>query len=137
MAGRLLGLIPSLETLEPMLGTGLSIGGFWNLPLTCHWLALTRTRLGKEKPLIGINGARDGYDLARMMLAGASAVGFASAVMLRGFEVIPQSLTELDGFLAGKSLTAEELIGRAADRRKSFADMALRTDHWWNFVPPI
>ncbi|SEE38834.1 dihydroorotate dehydrogenase (NAD+) catalytic subunit [Rhizobiales bacterium GAS191] len=135
MAGRLLGLIPSLETLEPMLGTSLGIGGFWNLPLTCHWLALTRAKLGKDRPLIGINGARDGFDMARMMLAGASAVGFASAVMLRGFEVITQSLAELDTYLAGKSLDAQDLIGHAADRRKSFAEMPLRTDHWRNFVP--
>ncbi|SEE19054.1 dihydroorotate dehydrogenase (NAD+) catalytic subunit [Rhizobiales bacterium GAS188] len=135
MAGRLLGLVPSLETLEPMLGTSLGIGGFWNLPLTCHWLALTRAKLGKDRPLIGINGARDGFDMARMMLAGASAVGFASAVMLRGFEVITQSLAELDTFLAGKSLDAQDLIGHAADRRKSFAEMPLRTDHWRNFVP--
>ncbi|SDR53829.1 dihydroorotate dehydrogenase (NAD+) catalytic subunit [Rhizobiales bacterium GAS113] len=135
MAGRLLGLIPSLETLEPMLGTSLGIGGFWNLPLTCHWLALTRAKLGKDRPLIGINGARDGFDMARMMLAGASAVGFASTIMLRGFEVITQSLAELDTYLAGKSLTAQDLIGHAADRRKSFAEMPLRTDHWRNFVP--
>ena len=135
MAGRLLGLIPSLDTLEPMLGTSLGIGGFWNLPLTCYWLALTRRRLGKDRPLIGINGAKNGRDVARMMLAGASAVGLASAVMLRGFEVISASLTELDAFLAAKSLTAADLVGRAADRRKSFAEMELRRDHWRNFVP--
>jgi dihydroorotate dehydrogenase (NAD+) catalytic subunit len=135
MAGRLLGLVPSLDTLEPLLGTSLGIGGFWNLPLTCHWLALSRARLGKDRPLIGINGAKDGFDIARMMLAGASAVGMASAVMLRGFATISKSLAELDGFLAARSLTAGDLVGHAADRRKSFADMPLRQDHWRNFVP--
>jgi dihydroorotate dehydrogenase (NAD+) catalytic subunit len=135
MAGRLLGLVPSLETLEPLLGTNLGIGGFWNLPLTCYWLALTRARLGREPALIGINGAKDGYDIARMMLAGASAVGLASPVMLRGFEVISESLAELDTFLTGKSLAATDLIGRAADRRRSFADMPLRRDHWRDFIP--
>jgi dihydroorotate dehydrogenase (NAD+) catalytic subunit len=128
-------LIPSLDTLEPMLGTSLGIGGFWNLPLTCYWLALTRRRLGRDRPLIGINGAKNGRDVARMMLAGASAVGLASAVMLRGFEVISTSLAEIDAFLAAKSLTAADLVGRAADRRKSFAEMELRRDHWRNFVP--
>jgi dihydroorotate dehydrogenase (NAD+) catalytic subunit len=135
MAGRLLGLVPSLDTFEPMLGTSLGIGGFWNLPLTCHWLALTRGKLGEERPLIGINGAKDGFDIARMMLAGASAVGLASAVMLRGFGVISESLAELDTYLASKSLTARDLIGRAADSRKSFADMPLRQDNWRNFIP--
>ena len=74
MAGRLLGLIPDVETLQPVLGTSLGIGGFWNLPLTCHWLAATRARMGPDKPLIGINGAQSGLDVARMMLAGAHAV---------------------------------------------------------------
>ena len=136
MAGRLLGFLPDLDTMAPMLGTSLGIGGFWNLPLTCQWLALTRARLGRERPLIGINGARDGLDMARMLLAGASAVGFTSAVMLRGYDVIAGSIAELDGYLAGRGMTAAGLVGIAADRRKSFADMPLRHDHWRAFIPP-
>src|SRR5262249_22035513 len=79
MAGGLLGLIRDVETLDPALGTSLGIGGFWNLPLTCHWLALSRAKMGPDKPLIGINGAQSGLDVARMMLAGAHAVEIASA----------------------------------------------------------
>ena len=135
MAGRLLGMIPDLETLAPMLSTSLGVGGFWNLPLTCHWLALSRTRIGREHPLIGINGCRNGSDMARLMLAGASAVGMASEIMLRGWQVIPDALAELDGYLARKSLSAAELIGRAADARKSFADMPLVPDNWRRYVP--
>eukprot|EP01037_Dinobryon_pediforme_P045248 gene45248-57622_t len=56
MAGRLLGVVPDLETMEPMLGSSLGVGGFWNLPLTCHWLALSRSALGPSRQLIGING---------------------------------------------------------------------------------
>ena len=74
MAGRLLGLIPDVETFKPMFDTTLGIGGYWNLPLTCYWLALSRARIGRDKPLIGINGAQTGLDIARMMLAGASGV---------------------------------------------------------------
>ena len=135
MAGRLLGLVPDLDTLEPLLGTSLGIGGYWNLPLTCHWLALSRARLGPEASLIGINGARDGHDVARMMLAGASAVGIASPVMLRGPQVLTTAIAELDAYLADKGLTAAQLVGIAADRRRTFADMPLRTDHWRNFIP--
>jgi dihydroorotate dehydrogenase (NAD+) catalytic subunit len=58
MAGRSLGLIPDVETFEPMLGTTLGVGGFWNLPLTCQWLALTRSKLGPDRPLIATNGAQ-------------------------------------------------------------------------------
>jgi dihydroorotate dehydrogenase (NAD+) catalytic subunit len=135
MAGRLLGLIPDVETFEPMLGTTLGIGGFWNLPLTCHWLALTRADIGRDKPLIGINGAQSGLDIARMMLAGASAVAMASPVMLRGYDVLAEALAEFDGFLERKNITAADLIGQAADRRKTFADMPTRTDNWRNYCP--
>ncbi|MBV8840734.1 MAG: dihydroorotate dehydrogenase [Alphaproteobacteria bacterium] len=135
MAGRLLGFIPDVETLAPMLGTSLGIGGFWNLPITCHWLAVSRAALGPDRTLIGINGAQSGLDVARMMLAGASAVAMASPVMLRGFELLESSLRELSDYLAGKKLRAADLIGRAADQRKGFADMPLRTDNWRNYVP--
>jgi dihydroorotate dehydrogenase len=137
MAGRLLGFIPDVETLGPMLGTSLGIGGFWNLPITCHWLATTRAALGPERPLIGINGAQSGLDVARMMLAGASAVAMASPVMLRGFELIEDSLRDFSNYLAARGLCAADLIGRAADQRKTFADMPLVTDNWRNYVPKI
>jgi len=124
-----------LLTCGPMLGTSLGIGGFWNLPITCHWLAVSRAALGPDKALIGINGAQSGLDIARMMLAGASAVAMASPVMLRGFELLESSLREFSDYLAAKNLRAADLIGRAADQRKGFADMALRTDNWRNYVP--
>jgi dihydroorotate dehydrogenase len=135
MAGRSLGLIPDVETFEPMLGTTLGVGGHWNLPLTCQWLALSRRKLGADRPLIGTNGAQTGLDVARMMLAGACAVEIASAVMLRGFEVLSDALAELDAYLIRKDVTARDLIGRAADRRKSFAEMPLRQDNWRRYVP--
>jgi dihydroorotate dehydrogenase (NAD+) catalytic subunit len=135
MAGRLLGLIPDVETFAPMLGTTLGVGGFWNLPLTCHWLALTRAQIGADKPLIGINGAQSGLDIARMMLAGASAVAMASPVMLRGYGALSDALAELESFLQRKNVTAAELIGLAADRRKTFAQMPLIEGNWRNYVP--
>jgi dihydroorotate dehydrogenase (NAD+) catalytic subunit len=135
MAGRLLGFIPDVNTLAPMLGTTLGVGGGWNLPLTCHWLALSRAKLGPERPLIATNGAQTGLDIARMMLAGASAVQMASAVMLRGFDVLAAALAEFKDYLVTKELTACDLIGRAADQRQSFPAMPMRPDHWRNYIP--
>lgn len=135
MAGRLLGLIPDVETLEPLLGTTLGIGGYWNLPLTCHWLSLTRAELGADHPLIGINGAQSGLDIARMMLAGASAVAIASPVMLRGYGLLHNAIVEFDDYLRRKNIRAVDLIGHAADRRKSFAQMPMRHDNWRSYVP--
>lgn len=135
MAGRSLGLIPDVETLEPMLGTTLGVGGYWNLPLTCQWLALSRAKLGSDKPLIATNGAQSGLDIARMMLAGASAVQMASAVMLRGADVLSRALAEFEAYLKRKQFTARDLVGVAADRRKPFSAMPLKADNWRNHVP--
>lgn len=135
MAGRLLGLIPDLDTFKPMFDTTLGIGGYWNLPLTCYWLAISRARLGTDKALIGINGVQTGHDIARMMLAGASAVQMASAVMLRGYDVLSEALAEFERYLEDKQVNAADLIGRAADSRKTFAEMPPLPDNWRNYVP--
>lgn len=135
MAGRSLGMIPDVETLAPMLGTTLGVGGYWNLPLTCQWLALSRAKLGADQPLIATNGVQSGLDVARMMLAGASAVQMASAVMIRGETVLSQALADFEAYLERKKLTARELIGVAADQRKPFSAMPLKTDNWKNYVP--
>ena len=134
MAGRLLGFIPDVETMQPFLGTSLGVGGYWNLPLTCHWLAVSRQQLGADKPLIATNGVRSGLDAARMVLAGASAVEMASAVMLRGTSVLSSALEEFEAYLQRKGVTAAELVGVAADQRKTFADMPLRADNWKKYV---
>ncbi len=137
MAGRLLGLIPDVETMHPFLGTILGVGGYWNLPLTCHWLALSRRQLGADKPLIATNGARSGLDVVRMMLAGASAVEMASAVMLRGIPVLSSALEDFDAYLQRKGMTAAELVGVAADRCRTFADMPLRANNWKKYVADL
>ena len=113
----------------------MGVGGGWNLPLTCHWLALSRAKLGPQRALIATNGAQTGLDIARMMLAGASAVQMASNVMLRGFGTLTAALAQLREYLTSKQLTARDLIGRAADQRQTFAAMPLRTDNWRNYIP--
>jgi len=135
MAGRLLGLIPDVETFKPMLVTALGIGGYWNLPMTCYWLAVSRSKLGSDKPLIGINGAQNGLDVARMMLAGASAVQIASAVQLRGYDVLANAVAEFARYVTEKNVSAMDLVGRAADARKSFADMPPKPDNWRKYIP--
>jgi dihydroorotate dehydrogenase (NAD+) catalytic subunit len=135
MAGRLLGLIPDIDTFEPMLGTTLGVGGPWNLPLTCHWLAMSRRRLGPQKSLIATNGAQTGLDVVRMMLAGASAVEMSSHVMLRGFSVLSDAITEIGSYAAEKNISAIDLIGRAADARKSFGEMKVLPDNWRRYLP--
>jgi len=135
MAGRALGMVPDLDTMEPMLSTSGGIGGFWNLPLTCHWLANSRSLLGPSSSLIGINGATSGHDVARMVLAGASAVGLSSEVMLRGWQVLSDAVRDLDDWCRSKDVTITEVIGHAADTRKRFSDMPKLDEHWRHFIP--
>ena len=134
MAGRLLGFIPDVETMQPMLGTTLGVGGYWNLPLTCHWLSVSRSALGPERPLIATNGALTGLDIARMMLAGATAVEMSSTVMIRGADQLTKALEELTSYLNRKQISAAQLIGVAADQRKTFAEMPLLSDNWRKYI---
>jgi len=136
MIGRMLGMLPDLERMAHTLDTNLGYGGPWALPLTCYWLARTRKQLGPAFPLIATNGARSGADAARMLLAGASAVEYCSAVMIGGFDVLGQALADLAGYLDTKQITAAELIGKAADRVGSFAEQPSRPGYWRGFVPP-
>ena len=136
LMGRFMAMLPDVETQAPLLGTNAAYGGPWALPLTCRWLAECRRALGAEFPLLGTNGARTGLDVARMMLAGASAVELGSAVMTGSFDVLVDVLAELEHYLARKGQDAAELVGLAADRVAAYTDMPARPDHWRGFVPP-
>lgn len=135
MIGRSLGMLPDLETQQPLLGTNLGYGGGWALPLACYWLAKSRKRLGPDYPLVGTNGARSGTDVARMMLAGASAVEMCSAVMTGGFGVLSAARDELARYLASKHMDAAQLVGRAADAVSAYSALPERPDFWRGFVP--
>ncbi len=136
MIGRSMAMLPDLETHKPALGTNAAYGGRWALPITCRWLAEGRAHLGRDFPLIGTNGARDGYDIARMMLAGAHAVEVCSVVMVNGFGAIGTCLADLQTHLSDKKLDAQALIGRTADRLQTYAEQAARPGLWQSFVPP-
>jgi dihydroorotate dehydrogenase len=135
MIGRSLGLLPDLDTHDPLLGTNLGYGGRWALPLACYWLARTRRQVGRDFPLLGTNGARSGLDVARMMLAGASAGELCTAVMTGGFGVLADAIGEIERYLAARGTNAVALVGITADRIASFGAQPLRPDHWRGFVP--
>ena len=135
LVGRLLGFLPDLDSFQPTFGTSLGIGGFWNLPITCQWLAMTRKALGPDRRLIGINGAQTGLDVARMMLAGATAVEIASPVMVHGFDLLTRAVAEFQAFLDARDRDAAALVGVAADRHKLFAEMPPRPGNWRRYVP--
>ncbi len=136
MIGRALGMLPDLESMRPTLGTNLGYGGAWALPITCYWLARSRKQLGPDYPLIATNGARNGDDVARMMLAGASAVELSSAIMAGGYDVLADAIDALDRYLDTHGRSAASIVGVAADRLESFEQQPYRPDQWQTFVPP-
>jgi dihydroorotate dehydrogenase (NAD+) catalytic subunit len=136
LMGRFLGMIPQLDTQEPLLGTNLGTGGGWALPMTCYWLAKSRAALGAEVPLIGMNGARSGEDVLRMMLAGAHAVEISSAVFTNGFGVLAEAVETVEKYLSEHDQNPADILGRAADQVVAFSDLPRRPGFWEQFAPP-
>ena len=135
MMGRFMGLLPDLDSMAPVLGSSAAYSGPWALPIVCRFLALSRQAAGAELPLLGTNGIRSGEDVARMALAGASAVEALSVVMLEGFGALTRIIRELDDLLAARTVDFAALVGRAADRLGSYAVQPDRPGHWRQFVP--
>lgn len=136
MMGRFMAMVPDLDTFAPVLGTSAAYGGGWALPIVCRFLALSRKAVGPEFPLMGTNGVRSGDDVARMALAGASAVEVLSAVMHGGFGAITRIIDELDAYLGRKNLMFPALVGRTADALAGYADQPETPDRWRRWVPP-
>lgn len=136
LMGRFLGLVPDIDSQAPLLGTNLGTGGGWALPMSCYWLSRTRGQLGADMPLIGMNGARDGNDVLRMMLAGAHAVELSSAVWTHGFGVLEDAVGRVEHYLEDRGETAPEIIGRAADQVSAFGELPMRPGFWREFAPP-
>ncbi|MCC3860182.1 tRNA-dihydrouridine synthase [Pseudemcibacter aquimaris] len=135
LMGRYMGFIPDIETGEPILGTHAAIGGSWALPLTAHHLVKTRERIGKNYPVMATNGARNGNDIIRFMISGASAVQMTSAIFTGGFEVIEKSLKQIEDYLNEKNMTANDLVGLAADKVKTYAEQQNNKEYWREFTP--
>jgi dihydroorotate dehydrogenase len=127
MIGRQPAFLPDLETRRPLLGTFGAIGGAWMLPLTLRWVAKTRLAAGPELPIVGTNGARDGGDVARMLLAGATAVQLATSVIVEGFGALTRVTGELRDYLEAHGLDARDLVGEAADAAMTYEEVALRS----------
>jgi dihydroorotate dehydrogenase (NAD+) catalytic subunit len=126
MVGRHMGFLPDPATRRPVLGSFGGYSGPWSLPIAARWLAKTRAALGRNVPLVGTNGARDGLDVARLMLAGASAVQVTTSVIAEGFGALARILRELTDYLAAQQLDAHELVGEAADSVMTYEEAAAR-----------
>ena len=127
MIGRHMAFMPDLATRRPVLGTFGAVGGDWALPLTMRWVAKTRVAAGPDLPIIGTNGARNGGDVARLLLAGASAVQVATSVIVEGFGALGRITDELSEYLTREGLDAADLVGEAADAVATYEEVGVRS----------
>lgn len=135
LMGRFMGFLPDLDTQRPVLGTNAAVGGGWALPLTARWISLARRRLGTTFPLIATNGARNGLDVARFLLAGAAATEMTSAVLTRGYAALSDAVAELDAYLGTRGQRVEQILGLAADCVETYQQQTSRPGHWTQFSP--
>jgi dihydroorotate dehydrogenase subfamily 1 len=127
MVGRHMGFLPDLDTRRPVLGSFGGYSGPWALPIALRWVAKTRAALGPDIPLVGTNGARSGADVARFLLAGASAVQVATSVIVEGFGAVSRMVDELSGYLAAQDRDARDIVGEAADAVMTYEEAAVRS----------
>lgn len=121
LTGRYPAFLPDIDTRRPMLGTFGAIGGAWSLPLSLRWVAKARGLLGSDVSLLGTNGARDGLDVVRFLLSGASAVEMTSAVVTDGASVLTHAVEQLVSYLDEHRVSARDIIGEAADHATTIA----------------
>jgi dihydroorotate dehydrogenase (NAD+) catalytic subunit len=122
LAGRHLGFLPDVDTRRPFLGTFGGVGGGWALPLSLRWVAKARARFGPDVSLVGTNGARDGLDVARFLLSGASAVEMTTVVMTDGPRALASAVEQLAEYLERQGRGASEIVGEAADQVMTYSD---------------
>lgn len=128
LATRALGFVPDLESRRPVLDTFAAIGGAWALPLTLREVAKARLA-HPEACIVGTNGARDGLDIARFLLAGASAVAMTSAVITEGPAVIARAIEQLSGYCDEQGVSARALIGEATGHVQTYEEVAVERRH--------
>jgi dihydroorotate dehydrogenase len=109
-----------------MLGTFGAIGGRWALPITLRSIAKARARLGQVVSLIGTNGARDGLDVARFLLAGARAVQMTTAILTDGAIALTRAIDGLDRYLTEQGVDATTIVGEAADHVLTYQEASAR-----------
>lgn len=128
VATREMGFLPNLNTRRPVLGTFAAVGGAWALPLTLRRVAKAHLA-HPEASIVATNGARDGFDVARLLLAGASGVALATAVLTDGPTALARAIEELTGYCEQQGADARDLIGEAARHVQTYQEVAIERRH--------
>lgn len=123
LTNRFLGLAMDIETGKPHIhGVG-GCGGPWVKPFTLRAIHQVATAL--NIPISGSNGATDWKDALEFMMMGACTVQFCTAVMVRGYGLLPEIIKGISEYLDRKGYSsAREIIGVANKHVLPYADIA-------------
>lgn len=109
------GMLIDINSRKPYLGFG--IGGISG-PILKPLAIASVFELFKAVniPIIGVGGVSTGYDVIEMIMAGATAVGIGTAVLLRGFSVFEKINKEMGNIMDEQGiLSLAEIRGLAHD----------------------
>ncbi|MGH9044933.1 MAG: dihydroorotate dehydrogenase [Acidimicrobiales bacterium] len=124
MIGRFQGFLPDLSSETPVLGSVGAIGGGWALPISLYWVRACHLAMS-EVAIIGTNGARDGHDVVRFLLSGASAVELGSAVLMGGPKVLGNAVQAVRDYLTDHRVDdVQSVVGVAAHAARSYSELA-------------
>jgi len=112
MSHRFQGLLVDIQKQEPRSSTLFGYGGRWMLPIVLGYVA----KIAREIPITicGSGGVSTGSDVLQMMMVGARTVQVTTALMLKGMDLVPEMLKDIEGFCVQHGLNkVDELIGSA------------------------
>ncbi|MFC2045744.1 tRNA-dihydrouridine synthase, partial [Chloroflexota bacterium] len=111
-----------IDKAEPLLGGWAGVGGPWMKSISLAWISkIFNQNMG---PIMGGNGVCSWQDVVEYLMSGATAVQFASVLMVRGPEYIKEMLTGFENYLIEKDYhKAEEIIGIAAKKALTYKEL--------------
>ena len=130
MFNRFTGLDLDLQTQRPLLHGGYAgHGGPWAIHYVLRWITATYPHLAI--PIAASGGAFDAAGVAKMLLAGATAVQVCSAVVVVGYGAITHILGGLREYLEGHGHAGvDEIRGLVCDRILSLDAIDRRNRHF-------
>jgi len=116
MFNRFTGLEIDPRTERPIMhGSFAGHGGTWALHYPLRWISVVSPRLSIE--ICASSGVVDGGDVAKYLLAGATAVQVCTAVYVRGYFAITEIIDGLSSFMEEKGYESiGEFRGKIAER---------------------
>ena len=111
-----------IEKAEPILGGWAGVGGPWMKPISLAWTSkIFNQNIG---PIFGGNGVCSWQDVIEFLMSGATAVQFASVLMVQGPEQIRGMLDGLEKYLKENNYqNIKEIIGIAAKKAFTYKEL--------------